>query len=180
MAVLIGVRCLRFTKEQLKIHIENMYLPTDAQCVLWWLNAKKDLSVFVRNRVKEINKDGDIKFGFVSTSENPADVATGGTTVSSLQNDSLWWYGPRWLKESEKEWPHSSAVMDDTTNGQYESEIRKSKSMKEKGLLNASESVVTSLTSCVWNCAPLGIDYRRFFINHKIAKSDRLSTSFHK
>ena len=59
----------------MKIHIENMYLRTDAQCVLWWLNSKKDLSVFVRNRGKEINKDGDIKFGFVSTSENLADVA---------------------------------------------------------------------------------------------------------
>ena len=139
----------------------------------------KDLSVFVRNRVKDINKDGDIKFGFVSTSENPADVATRRTTVSSLQNDSLWWYGPRWLKESEKEWPHSSAVMDDTTNVQYESEIKKSKSMQEKGLLNASEPVVTSLTSCVGNCASLGIKYRRFLSIIKIAKSDSLSTLIH-
>ena len=50
--------------------------------------------------------------------------------------------------------------MDDTTNVQYESEIKKSKSTKEKGCLNASEPVVTSLTSCIGNCAPLGIDYR--------------------
>ena len=178
MAVLIGVRCLRFTKEQLKIHIENMYLQTDAQCVLWWLNSKKDLSVFVRNRVKEINKDCDIKFGFVSTSENPADVATRGTTVSSLQNNSLWWYGPRWLKESEKEWPHSSAVMDDTTNVQYESEIKKSKSMKEKGLLNASEPVVTSLTPCAGNCAPLGIDHRRFSSITKLLRVTALALRF--
>ena len=64
-----------------KIHnstIEN------TQCVLRWINSEKDLSVFVRNRVKEINKDSDIVFGFVSTTENPADVATRGTTASNL------------------------------------------------------------------------------------------------
>ena len=133
------------------------------------------MSVFVRNRVKEINKDGDIKFDFVSTSENPADEATQGTTVSSLQNDSLWWYGPRWLKESEKEWPHSRAVMDDTTNIQYESEIKKSKSMKEKGLLNASEPVVKS---CVGNCAPLEIDCRRFSSITKLLRVTGLALRF--
>ena len=105
MAVVIGVRCLRFVTAQLKITIEGK-LWTDAQCVLRWINSEKDLSVFVTNRVEEINKDSDIVFGFVSTTENPADVATRGTTVPSLQNDCLWWHGPSWLTAPEKEWPN--------------------------------------------------------------------------
>ncbi|MCG8078471.1 MAG: hypothetical protein JAY75_19800, partial [Candidatus Thiodiazotropha taylori] len=93
MAVLIGVRCLRFVKEQLKVFIESTYLWTDSQCVLRWINSEKELSVFVRNRVQEINREGDIVFRYVSTTENPADVATRGTTVPKLQENSLWWYG---------------------------------------------------------------------------------------
>ena len=162
MAVVIGVRCLRFVTAQLKIPIESKYLWTDAQCVLRWINSEKDLSVFVRNRVKEINKDSDIVFGFVSTTENPADVATRGTTVSNLQNDNLWWHGPRWLTAAEKEWPKSTIVNDDKTDVKYESELKKSKSMKETGLLNTPEPVVTSQTTHIGNSAPLGIDCARY------------------
>ena len=62
LAVLIGVRCVKFVESQLKIVIEGIDLFTDSQCVLKWLRAQKDLSVFVRNRVKEINRHGDIRF----------------------------------------------------------------------------------------------------------------------
>ena len=62
MAVLIGVRCVKFVKEQLKISVEGIDIWTDSQCVLKWLKSEKDLSVFVRNRVKEINSHRDITF----------------------------------------------------------------------------------------------------------------------
>ena len=54
MAVVIGVRCLRFVKQQLNISIEGIHLWTDSQCVLKWIGSEKDLSVFVANSVKEI------------------------------------------------------------------------------------------------------------------------------
>ena len=51
--------------------------------------------------------------------------------------------------------------------------------MKEKGLLNAaSEPVVTSITSCVGNCAPLGIDYRRFSSVTKLLRVTALALRF--
>ena len=162
MAEVIGVRCLRFVTAQLKIPNEGKYLWTDATCFLRWINSEKDLSVFVRNRVKEINKYSDIVFGFVSTTENPADVATRGTTVSNLQNDYLWWHGPRWLTEAEEEWPNSAIVNNDKADVKYESEIKKPKSMKETGLLNTPEPVVTSQTTQIENSAPLGIDCARY------------------
>ncbi|XP_045165238.1 uncharacterized protein LOC123529096 [Mercenaria mercenaria] len=37
MGVLIGVRCLRFVQEQLKLEINGSYIRTDSQCVIGWL-----------------------------------------------------------------------------------------------------------------------------------------------
>ena len=81
MAVVIGVRCLQCVKQQLKISVEGTYLYTDSQCVLKWVHTDKDLSIFVKNRVQEIKKHDEIVFGYVSTKENPADIATKGTAV---------------------------------------------------------------------------------------------------
>ena len=103
LAVLIGVRCVKFVESQLKILVEGIDLFTDSQCVLRWLRSQKDLSVFVRNRVKEINSH-DITFHYVKSNENPADIATRGTDIHSLSENRLWWHGPTWMKETEEKW----------------------------------------------------------------------------
>ncbi|XP_052788666.1 uncharacterized protein LOC128223425 [Mya arenaria] len=54
MAVVVGVRCVQFVKEQLRMNIDNECLYTDSKCVLQWIKAKTEKSVFVRNRVAEI------------------------------------------------------------------------------------------------------------------------------
>ncbi|CAC5415551.1 unnamed protein product [Mytilus coruscus] len=102
MAVVIGVRCLKFIETELKLPIEKKYVWSDSQCVLKWISSEKDLSVFVRNRVKQINKYSEIHFGYISTNENPADVATRGTNIKKLCEDKLWWHGPIWLKNKKK------------------------------------------------------------------------------
>lgn len=38
----------------------------------------------------------DIKFMYVNTKGNPADVATRGNIVYEPNNGSLSWYGPKW------------------------------------------------------------------------------------
>ena len=90
MCVVIGVRCLQYVKQQLKVTVVGSYLYTDSQCVLKWINSEKDLSVFVKNRVQEIKKDGEIVFGYVSTKENPADVATRGADIQKLTDNQIW------------------------------------------------------------------------------------------
>ena len=84
MAVVIGVRCLRFVKQQLNISIEGIHLWTDSQCVFKWIDSEKDLSVFVAYRVKEIKSEGNITFGYARSEENPADIASRGTTFQNL------------------------------------------------------------------------------------------------
>lgn len=45
------------------------------------------------------------RWRYVSTKENPADLATRGVTPSELAELRLWWRGPNWLEEPAVSWP---------------------------------------------------------------------------
>lgn len=105
LGVLIGVRCLEFVRKQLRLPVNNMYIWTDSKCVLHWLKSEKTLQAFVKNRVAEIKQNDGITFRYISTHENPADIATRGTTTEALKSNKIWWCGPQWLSEPEGEWP---------------------------------------------------------------------------
>ena len=139
MAVLIGIRCVKFVEKQLKISIEYTDLWTDSQCVLKWLQSEKDLSVFVRNRVKEIKSHSDVKFHHISSKDNPADIATRGADIQSLYCNQLWWHGPKWLQRPDEEWPLSGIDDDERTNLEYEKEVKKLRPAKQTDALNATE-----------------------------------------
>ena len=105
VAVLIGVRMLNFVQQQLQPPTEKKFLWTDNQCVVHWIMSKKPLTTFVQNRVKEITETKDISFGYVESSQNPADLAARGVSAQDLDKCELWWHGPKWLQDSEKTWP---------------------------------------------------------------------------
>ena len=115
--------------------MEGIDIRTDSRCVLKWLNSEKDLSVFVRNRVKEITSDKDITFYYITSKDNPADIATRGSDMQSLSSNQLWLHGPNWLKNPEKEWPTSVKDENEHTNSEYESEVKKSKQVKGTDVL---------------------------------------------
>ncbi|XP_060570805.1 uncharacterized protein LOC132729079 [Ruditapes philippinarum] len=104
MAVLIGVRCLKFVSNQLQLNIKEKYLWTDSKCVLHWIQSKKELPVFVKNRISEIKSDEGIKFEYVLGNQNPADIASRGCSVKTISDGKLWWHGPLWLQEPEDMW----------------------------------------------------------------------------
>lgn len=65
--------------------------------------------MFVGNRVSEIKDLTEGKqWNYVSSKENPADVASRGVFPDSLLNCKLWWNGPSWLASSSTEWPPQS------------------------------------------------------------------------
>ena len=105
LAVVIGTRCLNYVTEQLQLTVTDRVLWTDSQCVLHWMKSHKPLPVFVQNRLKEIKSLKDIKFRYVTTTQNPADLATRGVSAEALIDNQLWWHGPSWLSDDETKWP---------------------------------------------------------------------------
>ncbi|MCG8033321.1 MAG: DUF1759 domain-containing protein, partial [Candidatus Thiodiazotropha taylori] len=131
MAALIGVRCLKFVKAHLNMPVEKLYLWLDSQCVIQWIASEKVLSVFVRNRVKEIRNHDDVEVNYIRSKDNPADVASRGSSIQNLSENLLWWHGPSWLNDPENSWPKSVQEVDLKTKQDYESELKKPISEQE-------------------------------------------------
>ena len=50
-------------------------------------------------QVAKIKEHGDVQWRYVSTEENPADLASRGGSVDEKE---LWWSGPMWLSDDAK------------------------------------------------------------------------------
>ena len=109
MAALIGSRSLLYIishlAEEHKIHFRKTYLWSYSRCVFYWLKDEtKLLKRFIENRVKEIRKCKAI-FRYVPSELNPADIPSRGAMPRALSESTLWWNGPKFLVETEKDWP---------------------------------------------------------------------------
>jgi len=80
---------------------------TDSQIVLHWLpKTPSTLNRFVANRVAAINDLlPEVQWRHVPSAQNPADLASRGTSAAELSDSSLWWHGPEWLRLSQDNWP---------------------------------------------------------------------------
>ena len=191
LAVVIGIRAANFVVHELRLNISERILWTDSQCVLHWLKTKKPLSVFVDNRIKEIRQQPDMKFRYIASSHNPADLAMRGVTVSELNKSSLWWHGPSWLETNSLSWPvwNLSEITSEELKF-LESEFKKSRFSGEvvhvvgtermllfgmegspcsslRGLLRVSVYVLRFLKMRIWNKLD---EKKRNLFQHKLLK----------
>ena len=105
-AAQLGAQLLCHMSEALAIY--NFFAWTDSTIVLNWLaKLPRVWHTFVANRVSNIQEILPRKnWDYVPTKENPADIASRGTTVSELSDNELWWKGPSWLSDDFEKWPH--------------------------------------------------------------------------
>ena len=164
LAALIGARCLKFVEKELKIEISQKHMWIDSQCVLNWINSQKPLRTFVENRVKEIKEDKSIQYHYISTKENPADIACRGKSTVELQQEKLWWHGPDWLIQPNKSWPQwkydTSGTQKDDIAAETASEVKKTKVMYEAKLVAGEGPTETG--------TPFSIDINRFSLLTKL------------
>ena len=111
--------------------------------------------MFVKNRVLEIKRQGDIKFEFIPTNDNPADIATRGTSTIKLIENRLWWHGPVWLNCAEESWKTFSCAEDEHVLRNYQSEVNKVKDSSSHLSGCADTMNITEYT-------PYGIHSERF------------------
>ena len=80
---------------------------TDSQIVLDWIRKHpRSWKTFVANRVSFIQTELPATvWKHVSSKDNPADLASRGSSPAELANSNLWWHGPSWLAKEEQQWP---------------------------------------------------------------------------
>ncbi|GFW09338.1 putative RNA-directed DNA polymerase from transposon X-element [Trichonephila clavipes] len=105
MACCIGARLVHSVYAALDVPDLKIVAWSDSMVALWWLKNHGDWSVFVANRVNEINSLVPSQFWrHVPGELNPADLLSRGISPR-LFSDSLWWEGPSWLLEPPSNWP---------------------------------------------------------------------------
>ena len=70
-----------------------------------WVIIGMPVKCHVENRVKEIKEQHKISFHYISTKDNPEDIASRIAVISDLLNNKLWWNGPDWLVQPMNNWP---------------------------------------------------------------------------
>ena len=165
LGVLIGVRALKFIMNELYEQVTHMVIFTDSLCVLHWLTTKKPLSSFVVNRLKEIMPCKGVVFKHLSSEQNLADLATRGKPPSELT--SMWWNGPSWLNQPEKQWPDQKTPAIDINHQQlFEGELRGGKILFEAKLVNGE--IPSKEFQISRNLSD--IDIKRFSSLHKLLR----------
>ena len=78
----------------------------DSKTVLEYINNDaRRFHIFVGNRVQEIrNKTSPEQWRYIGTKENPADVASRGSSVLELIDNRSWWNSPELLWKPDKDW----------------------------------------------------------------------------
>ena len=98
MGATIATQLFRVIKTSIGDTINSVYMWTDSQIVLHWLNSDKQLKQFVSNSVKEITSVCLAQlWNYCPSADNPADLLTRGIPLSTLQTSSIWRHGPEWL-----------------------------------------------------------------------------------
>lgn len=105
MACLIGSRLANSIKIGLELSDIRITYWSDSQVALWWIKNSGEWSIFIANRVKEINLLTDKNdWRFVPGLCNPADIISRGCTPAQLLK-SKWHEGPEWLLKASDTWP---------------------------------------------------------------------------
>jgi hypothetical protein len=117
LSVYIALKCLPTLLNSLKVDFSKIQVFTDAQIVLSWIltDAITNKNIFVKNRCSDISRMQEemstkfntiIKFHYVLSEQNPADLATRGLSCRQfIKNMPLWQNGPNWLKNPVDNWP---------------------------------------------------------------------------
>ena len=82
-------------------NVSQQHCWLDSSVALHWIGGNGSYKQFVSNRVLKIRQHTDVKWRYVNTEENPADLASRGGPVDQ---NNLWWSGPSWLSDREQ-WP---------------------------------------------------------------------------
>ena len=100
--------------------VQHTYGWLDSTVALHWIRGGGEHKQFVANRVKKIQSKPDIKWRYVPTDCNPADIGSRGGEV---KGNKLWLNGPDWLKDN-RVWP-DDIVTQSTKESEAEARVIK-------------------------------------------------------
>jgi len=139
-AALLLAKLYQEVSKALGDKVGSVCLWSDSMVIIGWIRScPSTLKTFVANRVSKIKQlTAQESWYHVTSRENPADILSRGTTAEQLKNNSLWWFGPTWLRTNE-EWPEQTGTIP---------ELPERKSKRDASLIAiSSDSILPSVSS---------------------------------
>lgn len=115
LAAQLTAKLVNRIKQALQCDDVKAFYYSDSTVTIFWLRRNvAHRRPFVANRVECTNKlTGNAEWAHVKGNENPADLASRGTTTKVMMESSLWQNGPNWLSQPEaKGWPKPTDLWD--------------------------------------------------------------------
>ena len=105
LSSLLAVRLGEVVKNAMQIQHWRTSYWSDSLVSLGWIRGEPSKwKPFVRNQVETIRKfSHPERWRHCPGLQNPADLASRGAPAPTLVTSTLWWYGPTWLKEDERD-----------------------------------------------------------------------------
>ena len=106
LTAVLGLQLTLVILKALEIPIASVRCWSDSMNVLLWIRGRgRDFPPFVSNRIGMIqSRTNPDQWQFVSTQENPADMASRGCGSTQIISSDLCWQVPQFLQKSEMEW----------------------------------------------------------------------------
>lgn len=104
---LLAARLTSYVTESTKGRAITARAWTDSTVAMHWIKGESGRwKQFVHNRVVKIREVfSPDRINHCPGLENPADLASRGTSTTYLATSQFWWQGPHWLSKPTSEWP---------------------------------------------------------------------------
>uniref|UniRef100_A0A914XW44 Integrase catalytic domain-containing protein n=1 Tax=Panagrolaimus superbus TaxID=310955 RepID=A0A914XW44_9BILA len=113
MGIWLAAKISSFVAKELNLEASPKFVWTDSQISCHWFQ-KWPKDVFVANRLKEVVAS-KVECMFVPGKQNPADLGTRGVAFDELIKAEFWWKGPKFLRDSDENWPKFPKNVSDLT-----------------------------------------------------------------
>ena len=148
-------------------NVSQQHCWLDSSVALHCIAGNGNYKQFVANRVAKIKQHGDVKWRYINTQENPADLASRG---GSVDQKDLWWRGPIWLSDSAK-WPTNITT---STSPASQAEEKSLKEIFKFSDVRSDEFDVLVEKFQFWKLVRVCSWIARFADNARKSKRDRL------
>lgn len=114
-AAVLAVKVDKLLHRELGIAVKPSVFWTDSTTVLQYIrNPESRFRTFIANRVTAIRDwTSGSQWRYVNTTLNPADDASRGLSAKEMTSECRWIKGPRFLQESEVNWPQAPSHVHD-------------------------------------------------------------------
>ena len=115
MFYVLLTKLLQSVLKGLSLNTARIYCWSNSMVALYWIKNNKEWKIWVQNRADIIKKFvKPDKWHYISSSDNPAEIATRECLPNSTFNNKLGWFGPEFLLGNKESWPEDKLVSDVT------------------------------------------------------------------